>query len=109
MMELLEIEQKCVLRNSHGDCERNCAECDLVQDDGELLQMYTDVIALMKEREPVGIEIEGGGSTWWHVCGECHGAVDSCDLYCRHCGSLLANVKKNGRKEDRKEVTETQG
>lgn len=44
---------------------------------------------LLKEREPVEIEIEGGGSTWWHVCGECHGAVDKGDRYCKHCGRPL--------------------
>lgn len=41
---------------------------------------------LLKEHKPVEIEIEGGGNTWWHVCSECHGAVDTSDLYCRHCG-----------------------
>ena len=47
MVELLEIEHKCMLRNSHGDCDRDCDGCDLVQDDGELHEMYTDVIALL--------------------------------------------------------------
>lgn len=41
---------------------------------------------LLKEHKPVEIELEGGGYTWWHVCSECHGAVDTSDLYCRHCG-----------------------
>lgn len=36
--------------------------------------------------EPVEAEIEGGGSNWWYVCGECHGAIDRADQYCRHCG-----------------------
>ena len=49
MVELLEIEHECILRNSHGDCDRNCADCDLVQEDGELHEMYTDVISLLKE------------------------------------------------------------
>ena len=51
MIELLEIEHECLLRNSHGDCDRNCANCDLVQDDEELNEMYTDVIALVKKQE----------------------------------------------------------
>ena len=53
MLELLEIEHECMLRGSHDDCDRNCANCDLVQDDGELHEMYTDVIALLKEQEAV--------------------------------------------------------
>ena len=35
---------------------------------------------------PVHSEIEGGGSSWWYVCGECHGQIDNKDSYCRHCG-----------------------
>lgn len=40
----------------------------------------------LKEKEPVESELEGGGSTWWTVCGDCHGAIDEDDLYCKHCG-----------------------
>lgn len=50
MIELLEIEHECMLRGSHDDCDRNCADCDLVQDDSDLHEMYTDVIALLKEQ-----------------------------------------------------------
>lgn len=35
---------------------------------------------------PTHMELEGGGHTWWYVCGECHGAIDNCDSFCRHCG-----------------------
>jgi hypothetical protein len=41
---------------------------------------------LLKDQEPVEPELEGGGSSWWHVCGECHGTIDENDLFCRHCG-----------------------
>ena len=41
MIELLKIEHECMLRNSHDDCDRNCADCDLVQDDYEV--EYSDV------------------------------------------------------------------
>ena len=51
MIELLKIEHECMLRGSHDDCDRNCADCDLVQNDDELHEMYTDVIALLKEQE----------------------------------------------------------
>ena len=53
MLELLEIEHKCMLRGAHDDCDRNCADCELVQDDYELHEMYTDVISLLKDHEPV--------------------------------------------------------
>lgn len=38
---------------------------------------------------PQDMELEGGGSTWWHVCPECHGAIDSRDRFCRHCGQAV--------------------
>jgi len=50
---------------------------------------------LKEQKEPVDIEIEGGGSTWWHVCGECQGAVDNNDRFCRHCGRQFKQ-KKSG-------------
>ena len=47
----------------------------------------------LKKHEPVDIEIEGGGSTWWYVCEECHGPVDRNDLFCRHCGRPFRKKK----------------
>lgn len=44
MIDLLEIEHQCMLRKSHNGCDGKCADCELVQDDGELHEMYTDVI-----------------------------------------------------------------
>lgn len=57
MIELLEIERECVLRNACGDCNRYCAECDLLQDDTELHEMYTSVIDLVKEEKPRVISV----------------------------------------------------
>ena len=62
MIELLRIEKRCVLlfsgrfREDPGDndetptrCTRDCAHCDLVQDDEELLEMYDAVIFLIQK------------------------------------------------------------
>lgn len=38
---------------------------------------------------PVEAELEGGGHTWWYVCGDCHGAVDWNENPCRHCKTPL--------------------
>ena len=45
-----------------------------------------DAAELLKEQEPVECELEGGGTTWWYVCGDCHGEIDNRDSYCKHCG-----------------------
>ena len=48
---------------------------------------------LMKRLTPEEIEREGGGSSWWYVCPECHGSVDDGDRFCKHCGQALTNGK----------------
>ena len=58
MIELLEAEHACMLRKAHDDCSHHCECCDLVQDDGELHEMYTDVIALLKAQEPKVMTLE---------------------------------------------------
>ena len=49
VIELLEIEHQCILRNTNGECNRQCAVCDLVQDDAELDEMYRTAIDVLKE------------------------------------------------------------
>ena len=40
----------------------------------------------MKDREPAAeAEIEGGGTHYFFVCGECHGIIGAKDRYCSHC------------------------
>ena len=86
MIELLEIEHECMLRGSHDDCDRNCADCELVQDDDELHEMYTNVIALLKEQEAkccitdMGAYCPSCGKDLYlddnpHFCGVCGQAV----------------------------------
>lgn len=55
------------------------------------------VTEMFQKEIPQEIEIEGGGSTWWYVCPECHGAVDPQDHYCRHCGQAITK-KETGEK-----------
>ena len=43
----------------------------------------------MERLKPAEIEIEGGGTTWWHVCSECRTNVDTGDKFCRNCGRPL--------------------
>ena len=68
---------------------RYCTDCpykkDCVLDSQEVME---DSIALLKEQE-AEVEIEGGGSTWWYVCGECHTAINPGDKKCRECGRRL--------------------
>lgn len=47
VIDLLKAERACVKRNAVG-CDRNCAECDLVQEDHELIEMYDFLISMME-------------------------------------------------------------
>lgn len=72
MIELLEAEHQCMLRNSHGDCDRKCEDCDLVQDDSELHEMYTDVIFALKEYEAKSvITHENAYGRKFYYCPKC--------------------------------------
>ena len=55
----------------------------------ETERMVNVAIEIMKRQIPKQIETEGGRSWWYTVCPECHGAVDSKDHFCRHCGQAL--------------------
>ena len=100
MIELLEIEHECFEWGSHENCE-TCEECDYKKVRGELNEMYTSVIALMKvmqrEREPKAVKLDGemptvkygkcphcgeglNSETYPHWCGFCGQAVTWDDL-----------------------------
>ena len=43
------------------------------------------------ERPPVPAEVEGDGrTTWWFVCGGCHGAINPYDEKCDWCGRRVS-------------------
>ena len=76
---------ECCLRISGG----RCPGCGYWKDErgNECTQrLKEDALELLK---PVPAELEGGGSNWWYVCGECHTAIDRKDRYCRECGKEI--------------------
>ena len=62
--------------------------------------MARNALAMLENQEPVDMEIEGGGNSWWYVCEECRGSVDTSDRFCRHCGRPFRNRKCAGCKDD---------
>ena len=52
VIDILKTEKECVERAGTGtpnkSCERNCADCDLLLDDEEILQAYTFTIKCME-------------------------------------------------------------
>lgn len=46
VLNILRIERECISR----DCDRNCGECDLVQEQETLLDAYNSAIALLENQ-----------------------------------------------------------
>ena len=46
VIKYLKIERECISR----DCDRNCSECDLVQEQETLLEAYNSAIALLENQ-----------------------------------------------------------
>ena len=57
--------------------------------DGAYLKLMEELQEYMRKEKPQEMEWEGGGTYWFNVCPECHGAVDRSDHYCRHCGQAV--------------------
>lgn len=98
MIELIEIEHECMRRGAHSECDRDCANCELVQDDQELDEMYTVVITLLKEQEAVKQK-----TGYWiykkyddmFMCSSCEkNSIRNDYPYCHWCG---AKMKQEGR------------
>lgn len=47
VIKYLKIERECISR----DCNRNCGECDLVQEQETLLDAYNSAIALLEDKD----------------------------------------------------------
>ena len=54
--DLLIAERNCILRSNH--CDRKCAECDLVQNEEELLLMYDILITMIGSLIPTWKTLE---------------------------------------------------
>lgn len=44
ILELAKIEQECCKRNIDNECDRRCWNCDLVQEDNELMEFWNAII-----------------------------------------------------------------
>jgi hypothetical protein len=59
-------------------------------------RLLFETLELLKKQEEgnkakrVPAEYEGDArSSWWYVCGECHGRICDGDTYCKHCGCKI--------------------
>ena len=45
---------------------------------------------MLRTQIDIPAQIEGGGTTWFYVCAECHGQIERNDRFCRHCGQAIS-------------------
>ena len=84
------IEKECINR----DCNRDCANCDIVQDVEDLNNAYDVAINALEKQIPKVSEHEDGV---WSICPCCGGsvcndtehAVNREVSYCEHCGQAI--------------------
>ena len=57
-IEVLENEKTCIKRQVGEGCDRNCALCDLVREDREILSAYDYTISLLKKQPEYEKKIE---------------------------------------------------
>lgn len=48
-LELMRIEKECVMRNATSSCDRDCAKCDLVQEDTDLIEAFQMAIFALEK------------------------------------------------------------
>ena len=72
---------------SCGDCPYRITEDDRTECIDQLMEDAEEIIKELKENEPeTTAEIEGGGETYFFVCGECRSELANRAKYCSHCG-----------------------
>ena len=55
----------------------------------EVLDEAAKTIIYRTQSKEAEVEPEGGGTFWFHVCGECRTAINRWDKYCHECGRRL--------------------
>lgn len=49
LINLMQIERECITRNEHHNCNRDCENCNLVQNTDTLIKAYDKTIAILTE------------------------------------------------------------
>ena len=91
IIELLEIEHRCMVRGACNECNRDCGHCNLVQDDKELDEMYKNAIITMKKYEMLKKRYETLTDTCSILLRELKLKFIPCSK-CKHC----VDVDENG-------------
>lgn len=93
-IKIIKTEKTCVVRNINHQCDRDCAKCDLLRPDENILAGYDLAIkALEKQVSKPTEEIRTAMGRYFNYCPECNAKISEyksvCPVYCSNCGQKL--------------------
>lgn len=86
-IKIILTERECVLRAADGECDRNCAKCELVMPEGDIIVAYDMAIAALEKQEPVQIRKFGDGTS---KCPICRNWLKEDMDFCDKCGQAIS-------------------
>ena len=60
-----------------------------VEEMEERLAIMAEQCETIPDKTGAEPDVEGGGSNWYHVCGECHGVIYRAWNFCPECGKKV--------------------
>ena len=93
-IKIIKTEKTCVVRNINHQCDRDCAKCDLLRPDENILAGYDLAIkALEKQVSKPTEEIRTAMGRYYEYCPECDAKVSNYvgiqPTYCSNYGQKL--------------------
>lgn len=59
VLKVIETERKCVIRNTIGGCDRDCAKCDLLLPTNDIIHAYDNVITMIQNLRMMAGKTDG--------------------------------------------------
>lgn len=88
-IKILENEKECVKRADKNNCNRNCLNCELVQNTETILNAFDTAISALEKQIPQKVRPSLRGTTDYDCrCPNCDNPI-FLGRYCRECGQAL--------------------
>ena len=59
VLEVMKTEKQCVIRNTIGNCDRDCAKCDLLLPTNDIIEAYDRVIMMIQNLRMMAGKTDG--------------------------------------------------
>ena len=94
-IKIIQTEKSCVIRNINNQCDRDCAKCDLLKPDEDILASYDIAIDAMDKQVSIPTEeVRTAMNRFLEYCPKCDAKISNYvgiqPKYCGNCGQKLA-------------------